>query len=373
MRDVHILRPDVHTRSMDTGSFFHAERLLRAGEFAAAQSVFHDIVDAMPEHVAAWRGYAQALKGLGQTEAAARAVGRGNAVEADHISEVGAFLLFHGDQARSEICFTRALDLDPDCLSAHWLLGEFHSRRDDRDRALLHYRRCLEIAPDRTGPAYMIAALGAETSPDRAPDDYVTAFFDWYADHFDDHLTTRLNYTGPEQVAGALRACRPDGVGHALDLGCGTGLAGLAARDFANHWTGVDLSPAMLARAHATGVYDNLIEGDLLSVLRELPDASVDAALAADVFVYIGALEQIFAELARVLGPSGVFVATFETAPPGASWELCESGRYRHAEGYVRRVAGEAGLGPVAVSARTLREEYGEPVASLLITIMRSP
>jgi len=357
---------------MDSTFFFQAERLLQAGEFAAAQSAFRDIVDAMPEHVAAWRGYAESLKRQGQTGDAASAVQQGNAVEADHISEVGAFLLFHGDQARSQTCFERALNLDPDCLSAHWLLGEFHSRRDDRDRALVHYRRCLEIAPDRTGPAYMIAALGAEVSPERAPDDYVTAFFDWYADHFDTHLTERLNYTGPDQVAETLRACRPDGVGQALDLGCGTGLAGLAARDLAGHWTGVDLSPAMLARAQATGVYDRLIEGDILTVLRDLPDASVDAALAADVFVYIGALEQIFTELARVLGSSGVFVATFETAPPDVTWELCESGRYRHAEHYVRKVAGEVGLGPVAASARTLREEYGEPVASLLVTIMRA-
>lgn len=369
---MHKCRRGVHTRTMSAETFFQGERLLQAGELAAAEAAFRDLVDAMPGHVAAWRCYAETLQRQGRIDETIAATRRANSVEADHISEIGAFLLFHGDHARAETCFERALSLDPDCLSAHWLLGELHSRHDARDRALTHYRRCLEIAPDRTGPAYMIAALGAEDSPERAPDDYVTAFFDWYADHFDAHLTQRLNYTVPDQVADALRACRPNEVEHALDLGCGTGLAGVAARDLARHWTGVDLSPAMLARANSTGVYDRLIEGDLLTVLRELPDGSIDAALAADVFVYIGALDQLFAEVSRVLVPAGVFVATFETAPPEVTWELCESGRYRHGEAYLRRVAADAGLGQLSVSARTLREEYGEPVASLLATFTRT-
>lgn len=358
---------------MSAETFFQGERWLEAGELAAAEAAFRGLVDVLPGHVAAWRCYAETLQRQGRIDEAIAATRQANSIEAGHISDIGAFLLFHGDHARAETCFERALSLDPDCLSAHWLLGELHSRHDVRDRALSHYRKCLEIAPDRTGPAYMIAALGAEESPERAPDDYVTAFFDWYADHFDAHLTQRLSYTGPNQVADALRACRPDGVGHALDLGCGTGLAGVAARDLAGQWTGVDLSPAMLARASTTGVYDRLIEGDLLTVLRDLPDDSVDAALAADVFVYIGALELLFSELARVLVPTGVFVATFETAPGDVTWELCESGRYRHSEPYLRRIAADAGLGQVTVSERTLREEYGEPVASLLVTFTRTP
>jgi predicted TPR repeat methyltransferase len=44
----------------------------------------------------------------------------------------------------------------------------------------------------------MIAALGEEASPDRAPDDYVAGFFDWYAEHFDNHLTENLKHTGPQ-------------------------------------------------------------------------------------------------------------------------------------------------------------------------------
>jgi predicted TPR repeat methyltransferase len=111
----------------------------------------------------------------------------------------------------------------------------------------------------------MIAALGEDASPDRAPDDYVLGFFDWYADHFDSHLIENLKYIGPQEAAKALRTVRPVGVGHLIDLGCGTGLAGVALAGLASRLTGVDLSGPMLERAKATGTYANLVQLDLVS------------------------------------------------------------------------------------------------------------
>ena len=108
---------------MSAEKFFQAERLLQADELAAAESAFRDLVADMPGHVAAWRCYAETLRRQGRIDEATAATRQGNTVEADHISEIGAFLLFHGDHARAETCFERALSLDPDCLSAHWLLG----------------------------------------------------------------------------------------------------------------------------------------------------------------------------------------------------------------------------------------------------------
>ena len=113
--------------------------------------------------------------------------------------------------------------------------------------ALAHYRRCIEIAPDRNGPAYMIAALGEGPAPDRAPVDYVSDFFDWYAEQFDTPLTGNLNYTGPLQVAGTLRVLRPDGVGRVVDMGCGTGLAGLAVQGLVGPMTGLAFDPCRQA------------------------------------------------------------------------------------------------------------------------------
>jgi tetratricopeptide (TPR) repeat protein len=154
---------------MPADDFFQAERLLAGGTADAAAAILERMLEENSEHVAGWRLYARALDMLGQGAEAADAARRADAIEADHTAEVGASLLFHGDERRAETCFERALALDPDCLSAHCLLGEFHGQRGARDKALAHYARCREIAPDRNGPAYMIAALGADASPDAAP------------------------------------------------------------------------------------------------------------------------------------------------------------------------------------------------------------
>lgn len=358
---------------MSTQAFFRAGQLAREGNLPAAVDAFRELLEESPDHVAAWRSLSEVLAQLGETQQSEDAEIRANVIEADHITEVGRSLLFHGDYKRAESFFARALALHDDCLDAHWLLGECHSHGGSREKALMHYRRCLEIEPDHRGPAFMIAALGEGQSPERAPDDYVTSFFDWYADHFDDHLTTNLKYVGPERVATALREAVPQGVECALDLGCGTGLAGVAAKGLAERLIGVDLSSEMLKHAETTGVYEELIEADLDTALKRLADSSVNAAFAADVLVYVGALEALFAELARVLTPGGVFIATFETNQTDESWELSESGRYLHSDSYLRQVSAEFGLGRYSMSELVLREEYGEPVKSMIVTFGRSP
>ncbi|MBT4907437.1 MAG: tetratricopeptide repeat protein, partial [Rhodospirillaceae bacterium] len=190
---------------MTSEEFFQAQRFHRDGDHAAAAPLLKDILDKTPLHVAAWRLYAGALRELGRHEDADAADKSGNAAEADHTADVGASLLFHGDLKRGRVLFERAIALDPDCLSAHWLLGDIEGREGADERALVHYRRCLEIDPERTGPAYMIAAMGEGIAPEHAPTNYVIDFFDWYAEQFDKHLTENLKYSGPQQVAGTLR------------------------------------------------------------------------------------------------------------------------------------------------------------------------
>lgn len=51
--------------------------------------------------------------------------------------------------------------------------------------------------------------------------------------------------------------------GDAVDLGCGSGVAGAALAQLGRALHGVDLSPAMLAEAQATGHYASLTETDI--------------------------------------------------------------------------------------------------------------
>ncbi len=357
---------------MSADDFFQAERLLDDGDAPGAVGVLERLLAGLPEHVAGWRLYAHALEAAGRTKDAAEAARRGDAVEAEHIADVGASLLFHGDEKRAEGFFRRALALDDDCLNAHWLMGDVLSRQNRREDALGHYRRCREIAPERTGPAFMIAALGAEASPEAAPRDYVVAFFDWYADHFDEHLTGNLNYRGPELVADAVRHWRANGGLRVVDLGCGTGLSGVALQDLAVSLIGVDLSPEMLERARARGIYDTLVEADLRPALEDLGDGSADLVAAVDVLVYVGELEPLLPEIFRVLAPGGAFVATFEAAAEEeGACHLMPSGRFRLAASYLDAAARAAGFTGIEIAAATLREERGAPVESLIARFVR--
>jgi tetratricopeptide (TPR) repeat protein len=137
---------------MTSDEFFQAQKLYRDGDFAAAAFLLKDILDKTPLHVAALRLYADALRELGRHEEADVAEKSGNATEADHTPDVGASLLFHGDLKCGLTLFERAIALDPDCVTAHWLLGDIEGREGADERAVAHYRRCLEIDPERTVP-----------------------------------------------------------------------------------------------------------------------------------------------------------------------------------------------------------------------------
>ena len=120
----------------------------------------------------------------------------------------------------------------------------------DREGAARAYRRALALDPDdHGGVAIRLAAMGLGEMPDRMPDAYVATLFDQHADDFDDILVEQLRYCVPMQLREVLRTHGERRFAHVLDLGCGTGLAGLALRDVAGHLTGVDLSERIVELA----------------------------------------------------------------------------------------------------------------------------
>ena len=147
-----------------------------------------------------------------------------------------------------------------------------------------------------------------------------------------------------------------------LDLGCGTGLSGLAFRDLSRSITGVDLSPRMLERARATGVYTSLVEGDIERLPQGL-EGPFGLIVAADVLVYLGALDAVFRAVRQRLAPDGLWLFTTELGE-GAEHELGPKRRYRHSEAYLRRLAGESGFDVCSLVECASRHEAGVPVRS---------
>ncbi|PKN56692.1 MAG: SAM-dependent methyltransferase [Deltaproteobacteria bacterium HGW-Deltaproteobacteria-14] len=263
------------------------------------------------------------------------------------------------------------LSAAPDDELALLVLCAVHSRRGERVSALEAAQRLMHEAPDRPVARQLVASLGGGSfaAPLRGE---VVALFDAYADSFDAHLIELLGYRGHDAVIGALAALiapRPTGV--IVDLGCGTGLCGPGLRPLARRLVGVDLSPGMLAEARARGVYDALVEADLLYALATWPPATVDAFAAADVLGYVGELGGVFGEAARVLRPGGLFVFTVEATTAGP-WRLGASRRVAYSEAYLREACATAGLTLSRRDAVTLRREDRVSVAAWLVTLTRA-
>jgi len=138
------------------------------------------------------------------------------------------------------------------------------------------------------------------------------AHYEAWADTYDREVGEELAYAQPGRCAAALAAVARAGgrtpVGRLLDVGCGTGLSGLAFRDagFADQ-DGCDFSPPMLERAAATGVYDRLFEADLNEGL-DIEDAAYDHAAAVGLFSFGQVGSDTLREILRVVRPGGTVV-----------------------------------------------------------------
>ena len=180
-------------------------------------------------------------------------------------------------------------------------------------------------------------------------------------------LVDKLDYRGPALLLSALQA---DGFTHAtqaLDLGCGTGLMGEELRPFCDWLGGIDISQGMLDEAAGKGIYDNLTKHDLGALA---PSAtSYDLIVAADVFIYLGALEQIIGWIAGALAPKGRLAFTIErgTAP----FELRESRRFAHSPAYVTEVLDAAGFHAIRLQDCVLRQDRGVDIAALCVVASR--
>ena len=100
---------------------------------------------------------------------------------------------------------------------------------------------------------------------------------------------------------------------------------------------GVDLSAKMMAQAKARNIYEQLHVGEIHAWLRDATPESFDAVCAADVLIYIGALESLFLEVARILKMAAGL--RFRPKSAAIGLHVAATGRYAQSESYVRRLA----------------------------------
>jgi len=289
----------------------------------------------------------------------------------DRRADFAETLASTGDWPGAIEVLSGALDLAPRWAAGWYRLGELHEMAGQIEGAVRAFDVALALNPaDPFGARLKRSLLLNAPVTDSMPPAFVELLFDQYAPRFDRALVQGLRYRGPELLLEALKA---DGFAYAacaLDLGCGTGLMGEALRPFCARLEGMDLSAGMLAKARAKGVYDQLDKADIAALTLDGPRC--DLIVAADVFIYLGALEHVISWCAGSLRPGGRLAFTVELCEAG-DIELRDSRRFAHSQAYIAGLLEQAGFTGAKLHDCVLRADRGGDIASLVVTACAPP
>ncbi len=142
---------------------------------------------------------------------------------------------------------------------------------------------------------------------------------------------------------------------------------GQRLRPIADRLEGYDISTRMLKQARLKGIYDLLAKADLRDFSYAGPKAGL--VVAADVFIYVGALEGVVNTVAGLLVGDGLFAFSVEKLAGGgeADFALQPSRRYAHSESYVRKVLAANGFSILSLATKAIRQDRREPVEGLVV------
>ena len=252
------------------------------------------------------------------------------------------------------------------------------------DEAADAYSRVLALDPDdHGGAAVRIASMQRGPTPDKAPVAYVATLFDQHAEAFEKILVDDLGYSVPMMVREMVVKAYPERYfERMLDLGCGTGLTGIAMAEYVEEMTGVDISTGMLDEAYEKGVYDDLYAGDVVEFIKEIEDDGEgeakgwDLITSTDVLPYLGELEEKFHHIARCLEAGGLFAFSSETLPEtsfdGADYKVGNKQRFAHSEGYVRKLLQNNALEVKHFQQIVVRMDEDNPIYGHLVLAEKS-
>lgn len=132
--------------------------------------------------------------------------------------------------------------------------------------------------------------------------------YDHWAEVYDQDLT-KSNYQQPKRCAQALLDQQSNKNIKLLDVGCGTGLSGLALKESGfQKIDGCDLSEGMLKKAAHLKIYDRLFNCNLNEPPIDAEDAQYDALTAVGVFSFGHIMADAVEELLRVTKTNGTII-----------------------------------------------------------------
>lgn len=343
------------------------------GRHADAEPLLRAALAADPQQAEGWQALAQTQQELGQLDAAVSSYGHCFALgvsSAPLQAQQAQCLARLGRIPEAIQAYQQALALDGRLVLARTALGGLYRESGRYKEAADCFRQALAEGDDPELLRYFLAAVTHEDGISTPPPQYIRQLFDDYAADFDTHLVDQLGYQGHRVLIELLPTPPDTRFAHTLDLGCGTGLCGAHVRTRTAQLSGIDIAPAMVAKAQERGIYDHLHAGDLHAWLATAQE-TYDLVLAADVFIYVGDLERAFALLAPRMRTSSWLAFTVEDAKAGQDVQLLPSLRYAHSLTYLRTLAERHGFNTVAAHEHTIRCDQQRPVPGRYVYMQR--
>ena len=368
---------------------------LQAGALRDAEASFEAALALVPDRPSTLINLGTVRLALGKNAEALVLLERAAALDA---SNVGVWLqcaLLQQEQQRlpeALASLEQALALDAHNGAAWSNRGMLLRDMQRREEAAASFEKAIENGADAELNAFYLASLRAAQPntqlgvpdvapavvPIFAPRSYVEKLFDSYAEDFSGHLVQALHYQGHQRLVQLLlqqlppvsQPPNPKPFRRVLDVGCGTGLCGALLRSHAARLDGLDLSRAMVEKARAANLYDQLFHADAVAHLQAVPAGAYDLIIAADVFNYVGALEPLFSAAHSALAAGGRFCFTVEALEPDAGdMRLLPSLRYAHSQAYLRRVAAQSAWHIDGMVQAPLREDQGVLIAAWYVVL----
>ena len=174
----------------------------------------------------------------------------------------------------------------------------------------------------------------------KTPQDNIRLYENW-AETYESDFVAAKGYVYHERVVEQMREHKASIHGAMLDVGCGTGIVGIALQQAGfDTIDGIDISPAMLAEARRKmtrighPIYRNLIEADLTTLVN-VPDNQYAAVISSGTFTH------------GHLGPEALD-ELWRMAEPGARCVIGINSRHYDLMGFGEKIAIDTSSGVIS-------------------------
>ena len=330
-----------------------ADILSKDNQFAEAEKRYRRLIELDSQRFEVHNNYAEMLYRQKRIPEALEEYRRAiilNPNSSEASNNLGSILRDLGDYEQAADLFFNALCCNSSLTEASINLSEtlILMSNQDEEKAITFTYNWLKKFPNNQFARHVYSSLKGEDLENNQT--FVESLFDNFADNYE-LVMQNLDYSAPL----AIRRIAGDIKGRIADIGCGSGLVGVAIKTDRNHLIGVDLSAKMLRLAASKQIYDELIKSDIFEFLKLRSD--FEWIIAADVFGYIQSVEQL---ICLCQGKKLIF--SIENLDSEQLSQIQKNGRIKHNPKYIEKILTKYHFNEIIRQDIILRYENGIPV-----------